>query len=377
MSNAYNITTNFGAKDSLASGNPAKLILGAQFTTEFTNLFNALAALSVASPPTWQQPTGVLFNITDGTDQLQVKNGAGNISFGASSNSTLSIMTNGTTRFALSAAGGLFSQGVSGGDKGVGTINAVGLFIGGTAVLTSAVTSVVGTSNQVSVAGSTAVTLSLANNTLIPTPSSSSTGFGNYSLNVAAPTGAGVSFGLYLKGGTTAADKALLVNNAGDTQSYFTVLGDGSVIVGQPTAGASGGLGSLNCSNLYINGVLLALSTGSYTGTATGGTTSPTPTVHFTKVGTSVILRIASVSFVSNASTYTITGAPAGIRPTTANEVAAIVTNNGNTQMAGAIMDNTGVLTFSTGTAGTISTSGFTASGTKGNPELTVVYDLN
>lgn len=42
MSN-YTVATNFGAKDSLASGNPAKLILGAQLTTEFNNIATAIA----------------------------------------------------------------------------------------------------------------------------------------------------------------------------------------------------------------------------------------------------------------------------------------------------------------------------------------------
>lgn len=48
MSN-YTVTTNFGSKDSLASGNPAKLILGAQFTTEFTNIATAISTKQDAS----------------------------------------------------------------------------------------------------------------------------------------------------------------------------------------------------------------------------------------------------------------------------------------------------------------------------------------
>jgi len=41
MSN-YTITTNFGAKDSLPSGNAAKVIKGSEFTTEFTNIATAV-----------------------------------------------------------------------------------------------------------------------------------------------------------------------------------------------------------------------------------------------------------------------------------------------------------------------------------------------
>ena len=38
----YNVTTNFGAKDDLASGNVAKKIKGSEFTTEFTNISTAV-----------------------------------------------------------------------------------------------------------------------------------------------------------------------------------------------------------------------------------------------------------------------------------------------------------------------------------------------
>jgi len=42
MSN-YSITTNFGAKDALTSGDPNKLILGSQLTTEFNNIATAIS----------------------------------------------------------------------------------------------------------------------------------------------------------------------------------------------------------------------------------------------------------------------------------------------------------------------------------------------
>ena len=38
----YTITTNFGAKDSLPSGNAGKVIKGSEFTTEFTNIQTAV-----------------------------------------------------------------------------------------------------------------------------------------------------------------------------------------------------------------------------------------------------------------------------------------------------------------------------------------------
>ena len=51
MAITYNITTNFGAKDTLPSGDSNKIIRGSEFTTEFTNIKTAFGlAAPVASP---------------------------------------------------------------------------------------------------------------------------------------------------------------------------------------------------------------------------------------------------------------------------------------------------------------------------------------
>lgn len=52
MSN-YTVTTNFGAKDALASGNAGKIIKGAEFTTEFNNIATAVATKADTSSPTF------------------------------------------------------------------------------------------------------------------------------------------------------------------------------------------------------------------------------------------------------------------------------------------------------------------------------------
>ena len=49
----YTVTTNFGAKDDLASGNAAKLIKGSEFTTEFDNIATAVATKADTSNPTF------------------------------------------------------------------------------------------------------------------------------------------------------------------------------------------------------------------------------------------------------------------------------------------------------------------------------------
>ena len=52
MSN-YTVTTNFGAKDALASGNAGKIIKGAEFTTEFNNIATAVATKADTASPTF------------------------------------------------------------------------------------------------------------------------------------------------------------------------------------------------------------------------------------------------------------------------------------------------------------------------------------
>jgi hypothetical protein len=61
---------------------------------------------------------------------------------------------------------------------------------------------------------------------------------------------------------------------------------------------------------------------GSYTGTLTGCTTSPTTTVYYTKIGNIVHLSnlAAGITGTSNASTMRLTGMPALIRPTNASK---------------------------------------------------------
>lgn len=107
---------------------------------------------------------------------------------------------------------------------------------------------------------------------------------------------------------------------------------------------------------------------GSYTGTLTGCTTSPTCTVSYQRVGKLVMLSIPPVSGTSNATTMTLTGAPAAIRPaslSSTGSVANIFNNSGTPDDVpySANMNSSGVLEFNRGISGP---SGFTAGGTKG-----------
>ena len=52
MSN-YTPTTDFASKDALPSGDPAKIIRGAEFTTEFNNVATAVASKANTESPTF------------------------------------------------------------------------------------------------------------------------------------------------------------------------------------------------------------------------------------------------------------------------------------------------------------------------------------
>jgi len=53
MAITYTITTNFGAKDSLPTGDSGKIIKGAEFTTEFNAIQSAFALAATAANPTF------------------------------------------------------------------------------------------------------------------------------------------------------------------------------------------------------------------------------------------------------------------------------------------------------------------------------------
>lgn len=53
MSITYTITTNFGAKDSLPTGDSNKIIKGSEFTTEFTAIKSAFALAAPVANPTF------------------------------------------------------------------------------------------------------------------------------------------------------------------------------------------------------------------------------------------------------------------------------------------------------------------------------------
>jgi len=64
MSN-YTKTTNFAVKDTLASGNPAKIIKGSEINTEYDNIVTAVATKADTASPTFTGTvTAATVNVT-------------------------------------------------------------------------------------------------------------------------------------------------------------------------------------------------------------------------------------------------------------------------------------------------------------------------
>lgn len=113
--------------------------------------------------------------------------------------------------------------------------------------------------------------------------------------------------------------------------------------------------------------------TGTYTGAFTGTTTDPAPPLRWSRVGRLVALYIPQTSATSNATSFTITGAPTTIRPARAQNVQALVRDNGTVAYGLASMSTGGVLTLGLGASGGV----FTNSGTKGVELQTLTYSLD
>ena len=115
----------------------------------------------------------------------------------------------------------------------------------------------------------------------------------------------------------------------------FVDVGAGAVSVGINSSGAIALRGAASASGVGITfpstqvassnaNTLDDYQEGSYTGTLTGCTTSPTTTVYYTKIGNVVHLNnlAAGITGTSNATTLRITGMPALIRPANTTKAA-------------------------------------------------------
>ena len=261
MSN-YTIATNFGAKDALASGNAAKLILGAQFTTEFTNIATAIATkfdvggtglfadgtaalpgMAFTNNPStgFSNAAGVLGLSTGGVQRLAV-NTTGNVTLAAPTSGTALALPNTASIVAWSGANfiaGLGTQFVAGESELYTTLtNQFGLGTAGAASLIFYTNSL----NRLNIASTGTVTINA------PTSGNALTVGGAGWFADGTPASPGISFtnntntGIYNSAGTLGLATSGLVR--------VTIGTGGGVTIFQPSSGNALTIGG----NIFLTG---------------------------------------------------------------------------------------------------------------------------
>jgi hypothetical protein len=178
--------------------------------------------------------------------------------------------------------------------------------------------------------------------------------------------GAGATFSAVFTGAPVSAADGMSVTGAGLT-------------IGAPTGGGEG-VGTVNATGYFLNGVSIVQS-GTFTGTVTGVTTTVTGTMTWVQNGNEVtIYSPAGMSGTSNSTSMTMTGLPSALQPVGTQIVPCSLEDNSANVLGAATVSAGGTITFSrsvvSGTAVTLSATGFTASATKGLNETQFTYSL-
>jgi hypothetical protein len=171
-----------------------------------------------------------------------------------------------------------------------------------------------------------------------------------------------------------------------DENSYFQIQHDGTDVLFNGSVTTDLTLSGFTAINLgsadledYGTAAGLVIR-GSFTGTGTGMTTSPTGTINYTIIDNVCTLSCdTSIQGTSNSTAYTITGLPAAVVPTGDKAPVTTILDNTTTELPCVMnVDNaTSALVFRPWTGTTFLSTGFTASGTKGiSGGWTISYPL-
>lgn len=214
-------------------------------TNTFTNPQNIQIAASGSTAGTYgiglDSSVNLIIGRTDVAHTALTISLAGNVTISAPS-SGIGLLLNTTdsvTAFEWATASTIVQGQTSGANSFFGTSNS------------SSFNLITNNQNRLGISNSGAVTIAA------PTSSTALAVAGSASQHVAnfiANSTAGGSFGVLIEAGTNASDAALEVLNQAASTAYFQVLGNGGVVVGAPTGGNQG-LGTVNATGLFINGV--------------------------------------------------------------------------------------------------------------------------
>lgn len=164
-------------------------------------------------------------------------------------------------------------------------------------------------------------------------------------------------------GGTAATSNLLVIDSGGNTVKN-------SRIVITPTTAAVSDIPVEWTIAVNNNNISAGYNyTGSFTGTLTGCTTSPTGTIKYSVNGDVVTLEIPAITGTSNTTSATITGMPSSLYPSTTQWPLCITTDSGTNAISRMLVQTDGTLLLNY-----VLSSGFTAAGTKGIQDCTITY---
>lgn len=175
---------------------------------------------------------------------------------------------------------------------------------------------------------------------------------------------------------TSAGAVATAIANSAVTYAKMQNVAATLRVLGRITAG-SGVVEELTAANIKT---ILALATtdlsditsGTFTATLTGCTTSPTVTVNWNRIGNVVTLDIPLITGTSNTTACTLTGLPAGLAPARAQRCMAMIENAAVFE-AGSIAISAGTQIL---TVVRVTNAAFTNTGTKGIANITITYNV-
>lgn len=234
-------------------------------TSSGVNLANGLISTqgSAAGQPVWTLMNVYLPGIASGLGTIGTGGafGAGkSMSFNVSATGGFEFAVGGADKWLMPSTGGMYSNGVTGGDKGAGTINAAGIYVNGTSILGGGITALTGDVTA-SGPGSAAATLATVNSNV-----------GSFGSSTAIPT-----FTVNGKGLITAASTVVVIAPAGTLTG--TTLASNVVSSSLTSVGTLAGLtvtGSFTATGLVTLADHATQAANTVLVNATSGVASPT-----------------------------------------------------------------------------------------------------